>query len=109
MGDIAVDENAARFRARAARRNGVAANVDSDIEGGNFSASDRKILSLRTSPPKRKWTSSIKLVFPAPLRDCRSVAPALLSASRIFSPALKRKVLKEVTSLPKRRIMAVLS
>ncbi len=68
--------------------------------------SDRKILSRFALPPKRKCTSSTTLDFPAPLRDCLSVAPSLLSASRTLSPGLKRSVLNDSRSLSSQCIMA---
>ena len=66
-----------------------------DVEGPFRKASDRKMLSLRASAPNRKCTNSTKLVLPAPLRDWRSLAPSLLSASRMFRPCLKVRVLNE--------------
>ena len=55
--------------------------------------------TLNTGLSIKKWIISIMLDLPAAFRVCRDVAPSLFSATKIFSPDLNSKVLKEARVL----------
>ena len=60
----------------------------------------RKTLSGQTSAPRRKWTSSMRLDLPAPLRDWRWLGAFALVGEHDIKARPKVRALKEARSLP---------